>query len=141
MAILGGGPRTERLVASIQNTVPVTVVEHSRVLGVVGFSAVTGITIRAPTGSPETIACDGVVIASTRRPAIELAQQASARLIERAGVLVPQTDADGRCAPRVFACGDLRAPGTIDEAVASGDRAGRAAAAVVVGEAPRVPTP
>jgi NADPH-dependent 2,4-dienoyl-CoA reductase/sulfur reductase-like enzyme len=73
--------------------------------------------------------CDLLVFAEPRRPAVELAQQAGCKVAWRGDAPAVQVDAShATTAPRVFAAGDVVAPGTLEAALASGRVAGLQAA-------------
>ncbi|MCA1812872.1 MAG: FAD-dependent oxidoreductase [Halobacteriales archaeon] len=74
------------------------------------------------------IACDVVVLAEPRRPAIELFQQAGCALAEQGGALAPRCDGARTSVPGVFAAGDALRPGSLEDALAGGERAGLEAA-------------
>lgn len=86
-------------------------------------------------GEVQRLACDLLVYTDPRRPAVELAQQAGARLAWRGGVQVPEVGPDLRTtAGGVFACGDLLGPSSIEAALASGRVAGLRAAQALGGK-------
>jgi len=94
-----------------------------------GISWVRALEVRMQGGGTRTLPCDLVAFAAPRRPAVELAQQAGCALALTEGALAPQVDAKGATTTRrVFAAGDLVAPGSVERAIASGTLAGLAAA-------------
>lgn len=154
VVVVGGGEREQLLARKLEGKAQVSLLTPERpspasgaVRGELAMASGWG-RVRAAIVQmgPRTkrVPADAICVGTTRRPAIELAQQAGAVVVEREGVLVPRVAPDGACAPGVFACGDLAAPGTIPEAIASGERvargveeAGRAGAAEVRGLAIR----
>ncbi|HEV8360051.1 MAG TPA: 2Fe-2S iron-sulfur cluster-binding protein [Candidatus Thermoplasmatota archaeon] len=73
--------------------------------------------------------CDLLVFGEPRRPAVELAQQAGCALHWQGQAWAPRVDATlATTAPRVWACGDLVQPATLEAALASGRVAGLQAA-------------
>ncbi|HVL87791.1 MAG TPA: 2Fe-2S iron-sulfur cluster-binding protein [Candidatus Thermoplasmatota archaeon] len=127
IVVVGDDERGVTLKVLLDGRAKVTLLPEARVLRARGFSRLRSIVV-SDGGRKRRVRADVLCVAATRRPAIELAQQAGASLVERHGALVPATDADGRCAPGVFACGDLVAPGGIEAAMVSGERVGAAAA-------------
>jgi sarcosine oxidase subunit alpha len=96
----------------------------------VGRTRVTALRVREPSGTERVLRCDIIAVTGPRSPSYELAAEAGleAVLDLEAGGFVLKADQDGRTeVPWIFAAGT--AAGRGGESVASGLRAGRAAAA------------
>lgn len=128
VVIAGTGPRAADLGRALTQAgarVEGLVGEVDRVLG---SFWVTGVEVRVGR-ELQRIACDLLVIAEPRRPAVELAQQAGCTMVQQRGLIMPKVGAGlATTTPRVWACGDLLGPSTIEAALASGRVAGLHAA-------------
>lgn len=103
-------------------------VVRGEVVRALGSRWVSGVVLRVG-GDTMTLACDLLVFSEPRRPSVELAQQAGCSLAWQGGALAPQASRGvATTLERVFAAGDLVAPGSLEAALASGALAGLRAA-------------
>lgn len=127
VVLAGRDSRTEGIVASLERAGAHAEVVEGEVVRALGSRWVTGCEVRTREGA-RTLACDLLVHAEPRRPAVELAQQAGCALAWHRSLLAPTIDRARTTAARVLVAGDLASPGSIEAALASGRVAGLQAA-------------
>lgn len=124
LALQRAGARVEAVLAPEEAAMPGLPVRDAQLVEVEGGKRVRA----ARLSDGARLACDAVVLAEPRRPAVELFQQAGCALREERGVLVPEADGARTTVPGVLAAGDALGPGTLERALASGALAGLRAA-------------
>ena len=126
LALLGTGRFAERFLELAGASLELVIHPAQAAVRATGRGHVSALVMREGDGQ-RRLRVDGVLVEGAGAPSFELSVQAGARTVFDAGRgYVPQSEEDGRVAPRVFCAGSCR---SIGDSAADGERVARALSA------------